>query len=229
MRSGNHYAPLFAVATGIPPDGGRLRSGPNARPRRQAPRVRHRQGRRRQVDGRDRARDRGVAARAAHARRGAQRPGARRRDVRRAGGARRGGRARRGRPPRDLGRHGGGARGVPARARRPGRRPAVRLARVPHARRGDAGDARAADGRQGVGAVAGSAPHQRRRQPPVRPRDRRRPRDRPRARRAALPRDVRGDRARRADREPGPHDRRGAARTRRTRPCWRSRWRRRCR
>src|SRR5207302_6605156 len=62
--SGDSYAPVFAPATPIPPDGG-LRSVPAPppgifRPRVATPRqtaaVRHRQGRRGEVDGVDRAR-----------------------------------------------------------------------------------------------------------------------------------------------------------------------------
>ena len=77
-------------------------------------------------------------------------------------------------------------------------------------RRRDAGDARAADRRQGLGAGPGRAPHAGR--PPVRPRRPRRARDGPRGRDPGGPADLRRDRAGGPDPSPGPYDRRDALR-----------------
>ena len=224
MRSGNHYAPLFAGLAGdsFPCAAGGYGSRcPRARTSaRQAPGVRHRQGRRRQVDGRARARDRGRAARAADDRRRAERAGAR--------GARRSASttaasARRsqldGRPVRDLGRHGARAGGVPARARQAASATCSPRSRAFHAlRAAHARDARADDDRQGVGAGAGPAPHRaaRRRYDLVIV-------DAPATGHGLgalrAPRDVRRDRARRPDRPPGRARSTRRCATRRTRRC----------
>ena len=89
------------------------------------------------------------------------------------------------RPVDDLDRPPARARGVPARCRsgEGDGRPAVGQSRVPVLRGGDAGNARAGDHGQGVGARAARAPHEGR--DALRPRDRRRARDRPWCRHAA--------------------------------------------
>ena len=157
-----------------------------ARASRSTPDLRHRQGRRRQVDRRHRARPARRAPRTAHDRRRAGQPGARpRRRFEHAGRDVRGGRAGRA-AVHDLDRSPARDGGVPARQDRRRRAGAGLEPAVSGLRDGHAGHARAAEHRQGVGAGAVRAPHQRRRR--LRPGDRRLAGRRPRGRRSCAPR-----------------------------------------